>query len=793
MMNRKVRPGDAPVGRRAFGRKFWIALAALMVLGMAGTATYLAWLIHSSPSMNDLRGARVAQPSVLLSADGETLATLHRAHQEEVTLQQVSPYLIKALLATEDSRFYRHHGIDFRRTMSSVWQTLHGKVQGGSTITQQLVRNLFPEEIGRERNVNRKLREMVAALRIEQLYSKQKILETYLNTVSFPYNVYGIGMAARTYYNKPAADLDMLESATLVAMLKGPGYYDPSLHPARVRARRNLVLRQMLLHHDLTQADYQSMRDRPLALNLNMPSDPPGPAPHFVENVRKWLTDWAEQHDYDPYADGLRVETTLDGRLQQAATEALERQAGLLQNIADVEWGQASAGTLSTNVDDYAAMRKRMEPFGYFWKTHGPLTDAFIRETAEYKTAAAQGEPDAITLARLKDQPGFMARLEAGKSHLESGFVAIDPASGEVRAWVGSRDFASDQYDHVAQAHRQPGSTFKPFVYGAALEHGRTPNTVYYDKPVEIKLGDGKVWRPTDMGGTTGEAMTLRQGLVYSKNVITAQVMQDVGLPDIISLARAAGVNKSRLDPVPSLALGSSAVTLLEMVSAYSTIADQGEYRKPIMVKRIRDRSGKVIAEFGEESKRAMTEPSAITLLDIMRDVVSQGTGLAIRGRFGIVADVAGKTGTTQNNTDGWFILMHPNLVAGAWIGFNDARVTMRSSYWGQGGHSAVLVVGDFFRTALKDKLIDANAQFPHPPASPAVTAAAAGDSDADQVPADHDEQPRAASSVVVIDGAQAETAPAAAPGADDAGKWQKVDAIPQATPDPPDSTPPGG
>ncbi len=725
MMKQKIRLGEPAPRVRGAWLKWWLALAVLVAFSLIVAATYLGWLIKSSPSMDDLRQARVAQPSVLVSADGVTLATLRRSHQEEVDLQHVSPYLIKALLATEDSRFYEHHGIDFRRTLSSAWQTLRGRTQGGSTLTQQLVRNMFPDEIGRERTVNRKLREMVAALRVEHLYSKQQILDAYLNTVSFPYNVYGIEMAARTYYNKPAADLDVLQSATLVAMLKGPNYYNPSLHPARVRARRNLVLRRMLGQHELSETEYRDLREQPLAIQLNVPSDPPGPAPHFVEYVRKWLAEWAEQHDYDPYADGLRVETTLDSRLQQAATEALDRQAALLQNIADVEWGQGSGGTLSMSVDDYTAMRKRMEPFGYFWKTHAALADAFIRETAEYKAAIAQGEADAAVLDALKAQPDFMSRLKAGKSHLESGFVAIDPAKGEVRAWVGSRDFLSDQYDHVAQAQRQPGSTFKPFVYGAALEQGRTPNTVYYDKPVEIKLSDGKVWRPTDMEGASGAAMTLRQGLVYSKNTITAQVMQDVGLPGIVALARAAGVDKSRLDPVPSLALGTSPVTLLEMVSAYTTIAESGEHRKPIVVKRILDYSGKVIAEFDNGPTRAMSEASAVTLLDIMRDVVSQGTGQAIRGRFGIVADVAGKTGTTQNNTDGWFILMHPNLVAGAWIGFNDARVTMRSAYWGQGGHSAVLVVGDFFREALKDKLIDVGAQFPHPPASPALTAAA--------------------------------------------------------------------
>ncbi|RYE89933.1 MAG: hypothetical protein EOO78_32380, partial [Oxalobacteraceae bacterium] len=266
---------------------------------------------------------------------------------------------------------------------------------------------------------------------------------------------------------------------------------------------------------------------------------------------------------------------------------------------------------------------------------------------------------------------------------------------------VGSRDFQRDQYDHVAQAERQPGSTFKPFVYGAALERGFEPDRMYADGPVEIRLGDGRFWRPMDMGGASGRQMSLRDGLVYSKNTITAQVMQDVGVNDIVTLARAAGVNRSRLDAVPSLALGTSPVTLLEMVSSYGTIARGGEYREPIFIRSIKDREGKTLVEFSKPPVRVMSERTSTELIDMMRGVVSRGTGTAMKSRFQVAADIAGKTGTTQNNTDGWFILMHPNLVVGSWVGFNDARVTMRSDYWGQGGHNALLLVGDFFRAAV--------------------------------------------------------------------------------------------
>ncbi|WP_374039797.1 penicillin-binding transpeptidase domain-containing protein [Massilia sp. Dwa41.01b] len=293
-----------------------------------------------------------------------------------------------------------------------------------------------------------------------------------------------------------------------------------------------------------------------------------------------------------------------------------------------------------------------------------------------------------------------------------------------MKAWVGSRDFARDQFDHVAQAARQPGSTFKPFVYGAALESGLAPEHPYVDAVMDIRAADGTVWRPTDMSGTSGRRMTMRDGLVYSKNTITAQVMQDVGLPPIVKLARNLGIRQSKLAQVPSLALGTSPVTLLEMVSSYATIAAQGEYRKPVFVRRILDRDGKVVADFANIApERAMSQAASTTLIDMLRGVVNRGTGTAVRSRFGIYGDVAGKTGTTQNNADGWFILMHPNLVAGSWVGFNDNRVTMRSSYWGQGGHNAILLVGDFFKSAFDAGKLDREAIFPggRPAAAPRI------------------------------------------------------------------------
>jgi penicillin-binding protein 1A len=703
---------------RKFAKVLWrsvAAFAATAVIGIALAYAYIITLIPQTPSIDNLQQVRTMYPSVLYSADGKHLATFRQNYQEIVTLSQISPHVLNALIATEDHRFYAHRGVDIKRTLAAVFHTASGVAQGGSTITQQLARNLFPEEIGRSRSLERKLKEIITALRIERAYTKQQILETYLNTVPFLYNVVGIEMAARIYFDKAAADLNVVESATLIGMLKGTSYYNPVLHPDRARIRRNVVLGQLVKHNHLSESDFLSLREQPLQVELKRQADPPSSAPHFTAHLRKWLVNWADENEYNLYTDGLIIHSTLDDNLQEAAAQAVEKQAEALQAIADVEWSRKTDAVLSHTPSTYVQMRKKVEPFKHFWAEYPGLENAFITETPEFKKALQSGKSEAQALAKLKSDAKFLAQLRENKTRLEAGFVAIDPETGEVKAWVGSRDFSKDQFDHVALAMRQPGSTFKPIVYGAALEQGMRASRAYLDHAVEIRSVDGSIWKPTDMSGSSGRTMSMREGLIFSKNSITAQVMLDTGLPNIISLAEAVGINQSRLEAVPSLALGTSPVTLLEMVSAYSTIAQVGEYRQPILIKRITDRHGKVLAQFGAEPQRAMSKETAVELIDMMRGVVRQGTGAEVRNRFNIVADIAGKTGTTQHNTDGWFILMHPNLVAGAWVGFNDARVTMRSDYWGQGGHNAALIVGDFFRDTLKAKRINVKAQFPKP------------------------------------------------------------------------------
>jgi penicillin-binding protein 1A len=676
--------------RRPTRREVVWALAAVPVLFLL----YVLVLIPFTPAISDIRKARQEQPARLLSADGKLLGEYKWANRAWVPLEQIAPAVVTALVATEDHRFYTHFGLDWRRTASAALSTLSGNRQGGSTITQQLARNLYPEAVGRAPTFNRKLKEAITALKIEALYSKPQILETYLNTVPFLYNAFGIEMAARTYFDKGADQLDVLESATLVGMLKGTSYYNPVLNPERALQRRNIVLSQMVKREQLSAARFEVLKKRPLRIDFERQTEPAGPAPHFAQQLRPWLIDWADRHDYNIYTDGLVVYTTLDARLQNIASQAVARQGRQLQRVADAAWRPSSV-----------------------WGAESALVQAFVRESAEYRRAVQAGQNANDVLRQLMAEAAFMRQLREQKTRVQAGFMALDPRNGHIRAWVGSRDFAQDPFDHVQQARRQPGSTFKPFVYGAAFAQGASPDDTLVDQAVEMALPGGETWRPTDSGPPSGQAISLRDGLAYSKNTITAQLMQSVGPDRVAKLARAMGVRTSPLHAVPSLALGTSPVTLKEMVSAYGTLANGGAYLPPVLVTRIENRQGEVLAEFAPPKPEVVLSAQAnYTLLDALRGVVNQGTGTAIRSRFGIRADVAGKTGTTQDNVDGWFILMHPELVSGAWVGFNDGRVTLRSDYWGQGARSALPIVGDITAQALRARLIDPRARFEAPP-----------------------------------------------------------------------------
>ncbi len=697
----------------AIRRHPWRAVLALPL----ALVLYTLVLVPFTPSIGDIRKAKQEQPSVVLSADGKELAVFRRANRDWVKLADISPKVTEALLATEDKRFYEHPGIDVVRTLKAVVNTLRGDREGGSTITQQLARNLYPEQIGRDPTVTRKIKEAITALKIEAVYSKDEILETYLNSVSFLYNAWGIEMAARTYFDKPAKDLDVLEAATLIGMLKGTAYYNPVMNPERALHRRNTVLAMMVREGKLPDARYERLKAQPLKLDFERIQESTGKAPHLAEYLRRWLIEWADEHDYNIYADGLVVRTTIDSRLQDMANDAVARRTKQLQAVADVEWSRRSLVSLGTDPAAYVSQHGRYAPFEYFWNSHRDVVKGWIRDSAQYRQAREEGRSEEQALKELQGDAQFMADLRRSKTLLQAGFLALDPNTGAVKAWVGSRDWDDDKFDHVVQAKRQPGSTFKPFVYGAAFEMGHTPSETLVDEPVQIQIDRNKFWRPGNFEATpTGQPTTLRDGLARSMNTITAQLMMQVGPSGVASLARAMGVRQSKLDEVPSLALGTSPVTLKEMVTSFGTIANGGNYIEPQIVTAVEDRDHNVLESFGPKAPEpALNRDAAMTLLDVMRGVIDYGTAVGLRQRFDLRGDLAGKTGTTQDNADGWFILMHPQLVAGAWVGFNDSRVTMRSSYWGQGAHNALLLVGDFMEASEKQGLVDAKALFAAP------------------------------------------------------------------------------
>ena len=732
-----VRP--APVKRNRFSRFFYnripnpqLAQAAMVFSVLAGLmlmgASVLLGLVlmmdrGELPSMQQLENPSLQLATVAYTSDGKELARYALQNRSFKSYDEISPNVINALIATEDHRFYDHWGIDLFRLNISVIKTILGDTQGGSTLSMQLARNLYNKEIGKEQTVSRKVKEMLTAVQLERRYTKREIIEMYLNTVEFGYNAYGIEAAARTFFSKSSAQLDTLESATLVGMLKGITLYNPDRNEEISRARRNIVLGQMVKHEYLSPAYLDEVRDQKIEVRISKSEITEGIAPYFAEHVRQWLHDWSRESGKDFYTQGLIVYTTLDSRHQELAEAAVDSQMQVLQTVVNYEWSRnqrnryQASQRASTNVQYYLE-REDYEPFGAFWRDSMHVYHDFIKETEEFRALKKDMSEEAALDSLLRDE-SFIDRLKGTKTRLEAGMVSVDPRTGYVKAWVGGRNLADDWYDHVSIAVRQPGSTFKPFVYIAAIDNGWSPEDVLMDSTVYWEDELGNTWSPRNADGLeSGAMMTLREGLQKSQNTITARLVLDVKPSNVAFYARRMGVN-SPLNEVPSLALGTSNVTLLELTTAYSTLANAGLKHEPTVVTRIEDRLGNVLYEYRPQPEEALNEQTALTVIDMMRQVILLGgTGYRVRHQFDMFNyDLAGKTGTTQNSADGWFMLMHPELVTGGWVGFNDQRVTFRTNYWGQGAHNALFLVGDYINKVAEDTLISKSSVFPLPEA----------------------------------------------------------------------------
>ncbi|MGI9175521.1 MAG: penicillin-binding protein 1A [Rhodothermales bacterium] len=695
---------------------------AVVTIGLC-VVLYLGFLMVAgdTPSTQAIENPALDLATVAYTADGEMLARYARQNRSWASFDEISPHVIEALVSTEDHRFERHWGVDMEGILAAIADIFRkGDLRGASTITQQLARNLYDEQIGRDVTPTRKLKEMVTAIQLERNYTKREIIEMYLNTVEFGSNAFGIQAAAFTFYGKDASELDLNQSATLVGMLQAISRYNPIRNPTWSGERRNIVLSNMLRAGFISRAEYKETSAELVETDYHSAELDASLAPYFAEHVRNWMRTWSQENGRDFYAEGLVVYTTIDSRMQEMAQEAVDRQMKGLQAVVDYEWSQGNGYRLLAQETGPYLQQTGYEPFEYFWESKPHIEVQFIQETDHYKELREGGMERPEALDRLRRDAAFMDSLKAEKTRLEAGLLALDPRTGYVKAWVGGTDFEKDKYDHVDIAKRQAGSTFKPFTYTVAIDNGYSPSYMLMDSSFTyVDPKTGKEWTPgNSSGGSTGEMMTLRDALANSVNTVSARLIAEVTPRNVAFYAHRMGI-QSPLEEVASLALGTSNVTLYEMTAAYVTLADGGLYREPTVVTRIEDRMGNVLYEAQPDVSDALSESTAYTVVDMMRGNIDYGTGQRIRWQFGIGTeyDLAGKTGTTQNSADNWFMMLHPDLVTGSWVGFNDPRVSFRTNFWGQGAHSALFLVGDFFRqlTRGEDLGISDEVVFPTP------------------------------------------------------------------------------
>ena len=704
--------------RRRTLRALSIVLGIVLVGVLSGFGV-VAYFWPQLPSLEQIENPKNLLATVVLTADDVELA---RYYQDEnrtwVPLDSISHWATDALLATEDRRFYDHWGVDGIAMGAIIKDAiLKGDFRGASTVTMQLSRNLYREDVNfvvGEKSVVRKVKEILTAIRIERIYTKDEILEAYLNTVPFLYNAYGIESASETYFDKHASELNAAEAAVLIGMLAANNTFDPARgHTGdeatfestneQSLARRNQVLTNMRNEGVLPADEYNRLVAEPIRLTFKPYSHEDNLAPHFAEVLRIWFKEWAERNNYDPYADGLVIRTTIDSRMQALAAEAVAEQMDELQQRVDREWGSAN------------------EPFGYWWSRNTAVVNEYIANTEPYQQLRRDGISREDAIAQLRQKETYMDSLRAVKTRVEAGLVAIDPHTGQVKAWVGGRSYVDDQYDHVGTSRRQPGSTFKVFAYTTAFAEGYSPDS--YVSAAPFKWGD---WVPQNSGGGGGY-MPLKSALANSVNTAAARVTKHFGPEKIMETAQEMGI-RSPLEPVRSIALGTNDVNLLEMAAAYSTIASGGIYHGPSMgeehprdpavpphivlaVAQIEDRYGNVIEDFTPAGREVLNPSTAYTTFSTMRGVVKAGTARRLNAAYPATRelDLAGKTGTTQENADGWFMAMHPDLVVGSWVGFNDRRIKFRTTASGQGARTALPNVGTFLQKLQSDSTVALN------------------------------------------------------------------------------------
>lgn len=663
-------------------RAYWafIGAVACVALGIVGL---LAHWSTDLPSLEQLENPKPQLATEVYSYDGVLLTKFFMENRTAVPLDSISKNLVNALIATEDVEFYSHWGLNLRRFIVAMFENVgriaSGKrAHGASTITQQLAKNLW---LTPARHIKRKAQELMIAIQIERTYTKNEILELYLNTVYFGKGAYGAEAAAWTYFAKPASKLTVGESATLIGALKSPEDYNPVDNPEIAKKRRNVILDLMVKAGFLSEAQAAKEKLKPIELKFTPVTDR-GIAPYFTEYIRQQLKKEAAKFKFDVFRDGLIVTTTLDSRMQAHAEKAYAEHLKFLQEKVVKSWNWKS--------------RKGEE-----------LKTTFIKESERYKKLVESGMSEKDAFARLKDDKQWLDSLLTEKLVVQAALVAIEPSTGYVKAWVGGRDFEKYKLDHVWQARRQPGSTFKPFVYTVAIDKGIPPSYQLLNQPIAIQTtinSKDRVWAPKNADNEIGGFTSLRDALKNSLNYVTVRLAQQHVPPEeIIKYAKKMGI-ASPLRPDLSLALGTSEVTPLELTSAYSTFANNGVHVEPIMILRIDDKFGNAIANYKTDRWEALSQETNYVMVTMLKSVMDGGTGSAARFRYNFRLEAGGKTGTTQNQADAWFMGFTPQLACGVWTGFDDMRIHYTSMEFGQGSRAALPIWAMFMKACYDDK-----------------------------------------------------------------------------------------
>jgi penicillin-binding protein 1A len=693
---------------------FW----RIFFIGLGFSVLFLlliSWGVFGKlPSLSELENPSILSASEVFAADGRLMGKYLIIDRTNVPYSEISPNVINALVATEDERFYKHSGIDARSLGRAIF--FFGSEGGASTITQQLAKNMLGQ--GSKNTIARvieKLKEMIVAIKLERNFTKEEILALYLNTVEYSDHVYGIRNASRTFFQKDAFRLNVAESAVLVGMLKATGTYNPRVNPKQALDRRNTVIDQMVRNNYLPAAEANKIKLVPIKLDYEKMNQNTNLAPYFIDVLRNDIRQWCKDHKnpktgeaYNIYKDGLKIYTTIDPRMQLYAEMAVARHMPNLQKVFN---GQKNIkdGSVWKTKDGKAVLERAMKN-SERWRN---LSDDGVKEAEIRKSFNVKVPMKVFAWNNKREKDTTMTPMDSIKYHkqmLQASFLLTDPLTGEVKAWVGGIDFKTYKFDHVNyNTKRQVGSTFKPLLYTLAIMNGYTPETPVPVDPVDL---GGKLIGDTKYSGTR----PLNYCLAASINPAAANLMNVIGVNRTVDFAKQCGIT-SKIPPYPSIALGSADISLIEMVSAYSMFPAGGMNTKPIYISRIEDRNGNVLQSFTTSHTEVINESDAYIMTRMMQGVVDFGTGRSLRGTYGITSEVAGKTGTTNNNADGWFIGFTPQLLGGAWVGADDPILRISNNYVGQGAQMAMPIWAYFFQEVYKDKTlgVDRNARFVQP------------------------------------------------------------------------------